>query len=386
LGETFRDEILIANAKVLAHVNIFCGSDPVVMTTAHNFATAFLGNKDIPSSDIKVEKDLLDNSTAADHLLNEVSGKLKLLVREGDLGTPAFAWAPSMPEPAIIWDNLVELLKTLRKAMSQNFPIRSKLNIQPRWCSGQDETLFKDRWDTIFANLCDSAEIRPDQVIELYDNLKFDAIHNRQFLEFCFSVDSSLLDGDGAMHERHVRDTRANNHFPLRTLNKLYELCNTLFDYIFPQQYGISSDEKLEIGLLYSLPLLQEMVRDIEELQASQDESSFFYFTTRSHIYTLLNCLLEGSLQVRMRPHELANLDSLSGICFELYENENKTLDDSMDRYAYSIKITLSRGCHAYEPLNVFVLHRPTICSLVINAVIEPLTQSTPLETRNGRI
>jgi hypothetical protein len=42
----------------------------------------------------------------------------------------------------------------------------------------------------------------------------------------------------------------------------------------------------------------------------------------------------------------MAELDSLSSICFELYENE-------MGSFNYSIKITMGRGCYTYGPLNM---------------------------------
>jgi hypothetical protein len=50
-------------------------------------------------------------------------------------------------------------------------------------------------------------------------------------------------------------------------------------EYICPQEYDITPEEKLEIGLLTSLPLLMEIVTDLEEVQASESAKGFFYFT-----------------------------------------------------------------------------------------------------------
>jgi inositol hexakisphosphate/diphosphoinositol-pentakisphosphate kinase len=90
-------------------------------------------------------------------------------------------------------------------------------------------------------------------------------------------------------------------------------------------------------------------------MQASDDAKSFFYFTKESHIYTLLNCILEGGITTKIQRSAIPELDYLSQICFELYESENKTPPDAQDvaKYAYSIRITISPGCHTFDPLDV---------------------------------
>jgi inositol hexakisphosphate/diphosphoinositol-pentakisphosphate kinase len=104
-----------------------------------------------------------------------------------------------------------------------------------------------------------------------------------------------------------------------------------------------------------SANLNQEIVQDLEEMQASDDAKSFIYFTKESHIYTLLNCILEGGITTKIKRSAIPELDYLSQICFELYESENKTPPDAQDvaKYAYSIRITISPGCHTFDPLDV---------------------------------
>ena len=98
-------------------------------------------------------------------------------------------------------------------------------------------------------------------------------------------------------------------------------------------------------------------MKDLEEMQASETPKGFFYFTKESHVYTLLNCILEGGLETKIKRSTIPELDYLSQICFELYESESKHSVDA-DRgghssFAYSIRITLSPGCHVLDPLDV---------------------------------
>lgn len=151
--------------------------------------------------------------------------------------------------------------------------------------------------------------------------------------------------------------TKAKTDARFEPLRELYQLAKVLFDFICPQEYGISDSEKLEIGLLTSLPLLREIVSDIEEMQASEEAKGFYYFTKESHIYTLLNCILEGGIETKIKRSTIPELDYLSQICFELYESEmsppDATAGDGHPTFNYSIRITISPGCHVYDPLDV---------------------------------
>ena len=379
--------------------------------------------------------------------MDKVKKKLKLLLREGSAPSQ-FAWPKdsNIPEPSVVLATVVELMKFHRSVMRHNFnklesaanhsstssptpdeKTQSDLgaespeiaNIQGRWCAGEDPRLFKERWEKLFAEFCDTEKVDPSKLSELYDSMKFDALHNRQFLEWVFmppdndrddddrnsvkgnssSKSDSTSDGkagsdlsndkeksderEGSGHtfahrlglkkRLHVPESLPHLHalddsydhyfklFPgsnsskckmderLSKLRELYKLAKVLFDYVTPQEYGITDSEKLEIGLLTSLPLLQEIVRDLEEVQASPDAKSFFYFTKESHIYTLMNCILEGGIQTKIARSAIPELDYLSQICFELYEAR----DSESEVNNYSIRISISPGCHAFDPLDV---------------------------------
>lgn len=379
-----------------------------------------------------MRKDLLDDSNAAKDLMDKVKKKLKLLLREGSAPSQ-FAWPKdNIPEPSVVLATLVELMKFHRSIMRYNFQRLDSLSsadsshdlenptavdqfdshtdnatlasIQGRWCAGEDPMLFKERWEKLFAEFCDTEKVDPSKFSELYDSMKFDALHNRQFLEWVFMPPDDCDEGGKncgdkrhAQEEEHPENideptenstfahrfglkkrARAFESMPhlkaldesydhyfklypgsspakakldgrLSKLRELYKLAKVLFDYVTPQEYGITDSEKLEIGLLTSLPLLQEIVRDLEEVQASQDAKSFFYFTKESHIYTLLNCILEGGIQTKIARSAIPELDYLSQICFELYEAK----DSESSTSSYSIRISISPGCHAFDPLDV---------------------------------
>jgi inositol hexakisphosphate/diphosphoinositol-pentakisphosphate kinase len=456
MGANFRNDLLLMNRDVLDDVHIFSSSERRVTTSAQIFGASFLEKDQYLAEHIQVRKDLLDDSNAAKDVMDKVKKKLKTLLRAGDKAPPQFAWPKDVPEPYIVVRQVVDLMKFHQRVMNHNFKkIESEAisslaalaslptgaqgsnqsqytnvnHIQSRWCCNEGPELFKERWEKLFKEFGDADKVDPSKISELYDTMKFDALHNRAFLEWVFTPDATFVDEDSVAdgskqttpdnssaksipagptpsdaqlkaeakeqstekreergsithrmgfrrksevaaktpapptyaHESYFKlyaglgtaASKAQTDARLVKLREMYHLCKVLFDYIGPQEYGIESEEKLEIGLLTSLPLLKEIVGDLEELQASDMPKSFFYFTKESHIYTLLNCILEGGIKTKIERNAIPELDYLSQINFELYESENASIDDQPQTFNYSIRITLSPGCHTFAPLDV---------------------------------
>ncbi|KAF1355658.1 hypothetical protein EJ07DRAFT_131636 [Lizonia empirigonia] len=409
MGANLRNDLLLMNRDVLDDVHIFSSSERRVTTSAQIFGASFLEKDQYPAEQIHVRKDLLDDSNAAKDVMDKVKKRLKTLLRAGDKAPPQFAWPKDVAEPYIVVRQVVALIKFHQRVMNHNFkkieseavsslnalasppaadgtPGQSKYtnvnHIQSRWCCNEGPELFKERWEKLFKEFKDADKVDPSKISELYDTMKFDALHNRPFLEWVFTPDDTFIDEDVFVHgpkqktsdelppcevkpevkegveKPHERGSIARrmgfrrpsevamkpaappsyvneSYFKLYTgmgnaaskaqldarlvkLRDMYHLCKVLFDYIGPQEYGIESEEKLEIGLLTSLPLLKEIVGDLEELQASDTPKCFFYFTKESHIYTLLNCILEGGIKTKIERNAIPELDYLSQINFEL--------------------------------------------------------------------
>ncbi|KAH7189486.1 histidine phosphatase superfamily-domain-containing protein [Fusarium flagelliforme] len=464
LGENMRNDLMLMNRDILDEVHVFSSSERRVTTSAQIWAASFLGKKDIAEDFITIRKDLLDDSNAAKDEMDKVKKKLKGLLRKGNERPAQFTWPENMPEPSEVQTRVVQLMNFHRRVMDHNYkklysgavtslnaisnPSTEKLSgdnssssiassmsqantinqIQSRWCCGEDAELFRERWEKLFQEFCDGDKVDPSKISELYDTMKFDALHNRQFLEWVYTPPNHMLDeytatgtkegkpkesedgksvdekADKSQHPspegsdkadagsrsasvkklfrrrsflnnlRHfneeappeqyfrlykgTKQTASQTDAQNEPLQELYRLAKVLFDFICPQEYGISDSEKLEIGLLTSLPLLKEIVQDLEEMQASDDAKSFFYFTKESHIYTLLNCIIEGGVETKIKRSTIPELDYLSQICFELYEAEMKTTGDGSSphnapTFTYSIRITISPGCHVFDPLHV---------------------------------
>uniref|UniRef100_A0A8C2EHU2 Inositol hexakisphosphate and diphosphoinositol-pentakisphosphate kinase n=1 Tax=Cyprinus carpio TaxID=7962 RepID=A0A8C2EHU2_CYPCA len=179
------------------------------------------------------------------------------------------------------------------------------------------------------------------KIPDIYDCIKYDVQHN------------SLLKLDNTM--------------------EIYRLSKALADIVIPQEYGISQAEKLDIAKGYCTPLIRKIRSD---LQRTQDDDTVnklhpvysrgvmsperhvrtrLYFTSESHVHSLLSVLRYGALCDEARDEQwkramdylkiVSELNYMTQIVIMLYEDPNKD-PSSEDRFHVELHFSPgAKGC-----------------------------------------
>jgi len=186
------------------------------------------------------------------------------------------------------------------------------------------------------------------KIPDIYDNIKYDIIHNKD-----------LMNDDSY---------------------ELFEEISILANFVMPLEYGITKEEKINIGLKIIKPLLNKIYSDLIDIDSSkmrknsiheEDKNwsgldaakmnkneikstnrhvkSRFYFTCSSHIYALFNIIGYGYNSI-LTPNnkksfkELKNIfdfDYCSHIIFRLFEDLNVALQNPK---RFRLEIIMSPG------------------------------------------
>ncbi|WFD34415.1 inositol hexakisphosphate and diphosphoinositol-pentakisphosphate kinase [Malassezia cuniculi] len=329
-GTNMRRDMLLMNKEALNNCTVYTSSERRVSASAEIFAAAFLddGANGKPR-EMVVRKDLLDDSNAAKDLMDVVKKELKAMLRPDapDADKRPEGWPADLPPPALMGDAIKEILLSLRETMRRNYENLDVDSIQTRWCTHETPALFRERWEKLIEDFDEKAN-EPSRASELADMLSHDGLHNRVFIERIMS------DDDEQPH--------------LARLHRLYRMSLALFGFVCPREYGISPEEKEQIGVLTSLPLLNHIV---DNLTASATEKGrcVLYFTKESHVHTLLNLIMASDLSVVMPT--LPPLDYFSSITFEVYERESDAPGAENGAPERSLVISVSEGAHSSEIL-----------------------------------
>lgn len=387
-GNNMRKDMIIMNADALSNCTVYTSSERRVTASAEIFAAAFL-DESSGEKEMIIRKDLLDDSNAAKDVMDVVKKKLKASLRPDspEAGTVPDDWPEDLPPPARLALDLAALLGKLREIMRQNYKTLGKgiERVQTRWCTHETPQLFRERWEKLFNDFEEDPH-DPSRSSELYDMLSHDGLHNRQFIETVFA--------DAAVTEADL-DKR------LTHLHELYRKALALFQFICPREYGITPEEKEEIGFLTSMPLLKNIVEDLEGAKESKGICSL-YFTKESHIHTLLNLVLASELNVVMQ--KIPPLDYFASITFEVYERNSSTTPASStntpgsassslhdgsstsslpgSQQQYSLLISVSEGAHSSNILSINLDARHALTALPRR----PLTTHMDFDEAMGKL
>ncbi|XP_057307651.1 inositol hexakisphosphate and diphosphoinositol-pentakisphosphate kinase 2-like isoform X2 [Hydractinia symbiolongicarpus] len=194
--------------------------------------------------------------------------------------------------------------------------------------------LMKLRWEKLKKDFKNENEFDISLIPDIYDCVKYDYQHNRSL--------------------------------ELQWIPELYHLTKALADIVIPQEYGISSEEKLKISkqlcssffkkiqadLQYNVNQLNESVNRLDPRESigvedpHQHVRTRLYFTSESHVHSVINALKHGVLSQGLVDYEwkkaidllnnTAELNYLTQIVFMQYEDLTVS-PSSKDRFRIEI-------------------------------------------------
>ena len=258
-------------------------------------------------------------------------------------------------------DMLGELLSGDEEVIEGGEGLRGKEGHDDEALSGiklyKGETLLEltQRWKLLQNKLYNEEKDTFDlsRVPDVHDNVRFDMLHNPHL---------GLTD----------------------TLQKLYDLAKSMADCVVPQEYGITIEEKRDIGSKMCHTLLEKINVDLEIARTdnqvdmryliNMDYSadlpinsmgrrvrSRLYFTSESHLHSMLNVLRFPSIvpsPLNLNGQNiLANASELcylTQVVFRLFEDTQKPSEDPQ---RFRVEIFFSPGATA-TPLHMAELHR----------------------------
>jgi inositol-hexakisphosphate/diphosphoinositol-pentakisphosphate 1-kinase len=224
---------------------------------------------------------------------------------------------------------------------------------------GETYALMLDRWEKLNRDFFKAKAGHYDltKVPEVYDMCRYDILHNY--------------------------------HLGMTVMEELFRVSELFADCVVPQEYGIDENEKRTIGVKMCHALLRKIQYDLNiaksgtqlDMQYLLDLShgddlrirtlgrcvrTRLYFTSESHLYTLLNVLTypprgtgsvlsaEGAAVI----DDTKELSYLSQISFRLFDNRSKEANDPTK---YRCEISFSAGACADPTLEKSVYIAPHV-------------------------
>ncbi|KAJ1785207.1 inositol hexakisphosphate and diphosphoinositol-pentakisphosphate kinase [Coemansia sp. RSA 562] len=366
LGENMRKDLLLINRSLLDDVRMYSSAERRVLSTVAAYGASFLDDSSASFMDrVSVRADMLDDSTDAKDEMEVAKQQLRGFfdfsgpLADNPYSSPAMQLPPELAEqgPHEFLHEMYDIIARLIARMERNFARLSPAQLaqlQPDWCCNENADLFRERWKKILSSFKsdDSVVYDPAKAGELYDSLKYDALHNRCFLERIFmsseDLERELLsDPDQQTSESEYPPDPLFSQQDVRTL---YYKAKQLFDFVTRNEYGIEPEQRRKIGIQASVPLLRQLIQDLQAVRNESQARTCFYFTKKSHIYTLLNLVFLSNMPTMASYDKVGELDYLTHIIFEVYERKPDA--DADVQREYSVRIGFSPGANCFHVLD----------------------------------
>ena len=212
-------------------------------------------------------------------------------------------------------------------------------------CQDENIVLIFKRYVKLKSDFFNSKKNKFDvaKIPDIYDNIKYDIIHNKDLMN--------------------------------ESAYQLFDEISLLANFVMPLEYGITRDEKINIGLKIIKPLLNKIWSDLIDINSSsyseEDKNwsgldatkmneneiktpkrhvkSRFYFTCVSHMYALINIIGYGYNSILTHNNKksfeelkkIFDFDYCSHIIFRLFENLSVELQNPK---RFRLEIIMSPG------------------------------------------
>ena len=312
-GENLRKDLLILNKRILDDVRVYSSTERRVQATAQVFSKAFFPIAELPDNFITTAPGLLDDNLVEKKLFDGVKQKIRQNFRKN---------------PLVL--DILAALRRHRALLNENY---MKFEEQlKRWCCSESPLLFKERWDKHFSDVLDDDKMVEDdcwnvdlsRIGDLYDSIRYDAIHHRQFLIQMFvgfkgegQCNGDITDSRDRVDNTDKVDNTSTINTPINNLStistsctyednykslvKLFDDLHKLFRMITPLEYGFTRGERLRISKQISGNLLAKVVEELEEAcgVAGEEECEGsgsepfvrLFFTKETHMHALMNLI-----------------------------------------------------------------------------------------------
>ncbi|PAA87838.1 hypothetical protein BOX15_Mlig002187g3, partial [Macrostomum lignano] len=404
-------------------LKIYASDEGRVQTTAAAFAKGFL-DLEGPLTPILVQmvqsgntSGLLDSDNTARKCMSAVKCRIQESMSldrdftEADVQQIAPDGSAALIRAMCNLGNPKAACRGMRDGIEALIAQLEQMELQPatQLYHGETVELALGRWQKLMRDFqLDNDQFQLAKVPDIYDNIKYDLLHNTALFNSCGQV-----------------------------ARQLYFLAKNMADIVVPSEYGITSREKLFIAQQICNPLLKKILADMEytsaidvaesdvsgklensllatnddsqvnrgirSLNATQSQHRFvrtrLYFTSESHLHSVINVLRHGDLANPVTDEQwsraidycnaVTELNYLTQIVFMIYEDSQYPADSHC---RYHVELHFSPGCVAATPEDCSAATAPVVgyrprrhCKSVCGALVDSGLKQAVLQSQEDQ-